>query len=176
MTSPVLRQLRDFAIGALVAVIIATCAFVAVRNTELRGKQIELATRAVTAIVEGKAAVPGVHGVLVGDSAPSKKHALLRQRQVLDGGTWRALTSQGSPDDKLFYDAASRIERYRVDPQIALVLERTGLARGTPFVELLRDGSGRAIAWQVVAPPDAGAAAQATQPPATATNGIAIEG
>jgi ABC-type sugar transport system permease subunit len=141
MTGPVVRQLRDFAIGAFLAIIFATCAFVAVRNTELRAKQIELATRAATAIVDGKAPVPGLHAVLVGDSAPSKKHAILRQRQVLDAGTWRALTAKGSPDDKLFYDAATRFEREG------------------EFATLLRDGTGRAIVARAVTPASGGGSA-----------------
>ena len=34
-THPVIRQLRDFGVGALLAIIVATCGFVAVRNRAL---------------------------------------------------------------------------------------------------------------------------------------------
>ena len=129
MSHPVVRQLRDFALGSIVAILIATIAFVAVRNRELAAKQIELATRAAEAIALGRP-TPAVHAVLVGDAAPSPKHPYLRQRQVLDGDNWRPLAASGSPDDKLFYDAASRFERQ-------------GRAE---FAEFIKDGSGRAIA------------------------------
>ena len=52
------RQLRDFGVGALAAIIIATVAFVAVRNKELAARQIDVATRAVDALVIGKAPLP----------------------------------------------------------------------------------------------------------------------
>ncbi|HEU0037416.1 MAG TPA: sugar ABC transporter permease [Kofleriaceae bacterium] len=128
MKSPVLRQLRDFVLGALVAMLIATCAFVAVRNRELAAHQIDLATRAAEAVADGKTPLPAAHAVIVGEAVASPKHAQLRHRQVLDGGQWRALAAGGGPDDKLIYDAANRFDR-------------TG-----PFAELIRDGSGRAIA------------------------------
>jgi ABC-type sugar transport system permease subunit len=141
---PVLRQLRDFGLGSLVAIIIAVCGFVAMRNTELAHQQIELATRAATAIASDRAPLAGVHAVLVGDAAPSKKHPYVRHRQVRDGDVWRSLTMGGSPDDKLFYDAATRFDRQGA------------------FAELLRDGSGRAIA----ARPSGKAIAIAVTPPA----------
>jgi ABC-type sugar transport system permease subunit len=144
MSHPVVGQLRDFAIGALLAILIATCAFVAVRNRELASKQIDLATRAVAAVAEGRAELPTVHAVLVGDTAASKKHEYLRQRQVRDSAGWRALAAGGSPDDKLFYDAANRFER-------------TGA-----FAELLKDGSGRALAAR--AAPGTGIAIAVTEP------------
>jgi ABC-type sugar transport system permease subunit len=125
---PVLRQLRDFGFGSLVAIIIAVSAFVAVRNHELADRQIDLATRAAQAVADGRTTLPGVHAVQVGAAAPSQKHPFLRHRLVKDGDRWRRLGAAGSVDDKLFYDAANRFERSGV------------------FAELLRDGSGRAIA------------------------------
>jgi len=130
VSHPVVRQLRDFVLGSALAVIIATCAFVAVRNRELAAKQIDLASRAADAIAEGQAPLPTVHAVLVGDAVPSTKNPYLRQREVKDGDEWRPLTAGGSFDDKLFYDAASRFERQGRQP----------------FKELLKDGSGCAIA------------------------------
>lgn len=187
MSHPVVRQLRDFAFGAFVAIIVATCAFVAVRNKELAANQVDLATRAADAIANGRPSPPTVHAVLIGDSAASKKHSYLRQRQVLDGDRWRPLSAAGSPDDKLFYDAASRFERtapntvaailaaahtrqQRVDELIKIGdLTRAQAASGrplrVPFEELLRDGTGRAIAVRetAVTRPD-GIAIAVTQP------------
>ncbi|MEO8705532.1 MAG: sugar ABC transporter permease [Kofleriaceae bacterium] len=139
------KQLRDFAIAALLAIVIATCAFVAVRNRELASTQIDLATRAVDAVAEGRAEPPTVHAVLVGDPEPSKQHAYLRQRQVREAGSWRPLAAGGSPDDKLFYDAANRFER----------------GGNLAFAELLKDGSGRALAGR---PAGAGIAIAVTEP------------
>ena len=126
--NPVLRQLRDFGLGSLVAIIIAVSAFVAVRNHELADRQIDLATRAAQAVADGRTTLPGVHAVQIGDAAASQKHPFLRHRQVKDGERWRRLAAGGSPEDKLYYDAANRFER------------------SGEFAELLRDGSGRAIA------------------------------
>ncbi len=160
---PITKQLRDFAIGAFLAILIATGAFVAVRNHELAERQIDLATRSAEAVVEGRVEPPTVHAVIVGAPAPSKKHPILRQRQVRDQGQWRTLSASGSVDDKLFYDAANRFERIK---QTLANLETAcgSLARVThapfppcelwihqldgwnQFGELLRDGSGRAIA------------------------------
>jgi ABC-type sugar transport system permease subunit len=135
---PVLqRQLRDFAVVAVAAIVIATIAFVAVRNTELAERQIDLARRSAQALTEGRAALPTVHGALVSAATPSKKHPYLRHRKILDepGAAWRHLggSSSSAParaGDKLFYDAATRFEQ----------LHRGELA------ELMRDGSGRALA------------------------------
>ena len=126
------RQLRVFAVGALVAIAIATAAFVAVRNRELAAKQIDLAVRAADAVVDGRAEIPGVHAVLVGAHEASSRSgtaSFVRHRRVRDDGRWRELTAGGSPEDKLFYDAAVRFDR-----------------TATPFDELVKDGSGRAIA------------------------------
>jgi len=122
------RQLRDFAAVATLAVIIATAAFVAVRNTELAARQIDLATRTAENIAAGRAALPTVHGALVSAATSSKKHPYLRRRQILDAGSWRALGGANAPDDKLFYDAATRFDR------------------DGEFAELMPDGTGRAMA------------------------------
>lgn len=114
------RQLRDFGVGALAAIVIATCAFVAVRNRELIARQIELAQRAAHA--------GGAEAVLVGPAERSAKHHYLRHRQVLDHGAWRPLVADGGGDAKLVYDAANRFDR------------------SGEFAALIPDGSARAIA------------------------------
>ncbi|HET9993698.1 MAG TPA: hypothetical protein VFQ65_34410, partial [Kofleriaceae bacterium] len=129
MTGLLNRQLRDFAIAGALAIVIASVAFVAVRNREVIERQFDLAGRSALAVAEDREPLPTVHGVLVGPSTASRAHPFLRHREVRDDG-WRTLqASPLHPDDKLFYDAATRFDR---DHQ--------------PFVELLRDGSGRAIA------------------------------
>jgi ABC-type sugar transport system permease subunit len=141
------RQLRDFGVGALVAIIIATVALVAVRNKELAARQIDVAARAVDALTAGKAPLPTVHGAIISAATPSKKHPYLRQRRILEepGTTWRVLGGVGAKaDDKLFYDAATRFDR------------EGGLAVGA----LMPDGTGRAI----VARSACDAAATATKP------------
>ncbi len=144
----VVRQLRDFAVGAAIAILIATVAFVAVRNKELAARQIDLATRAADAIADGRS-LPDVHAVVVGPATPSAKRPYLRKRQVLDGGAWRDLVAGHHADDKLFYDAASRHDR--LVPGAA-----------PAFAELLSDGTGRAIAVR----PSAKGVAIAVTPPA----------
>jgi ABC-type sugar transport system permease subunit len=137
---PVLqRQLRDFTVVASFAILIATVAFVAVRNTELAARQIDLAERTAQALAEGRTALPAVHGVLVTQATPSKKHPYLRHRKILEPGVdaprapWRHLGGAASStptraDDKLFYDAATRFDR------------------DGEYAEMMKDGSGRAIA------------------------------
>ncbi|HEY1555206.1 MAG TPA: sugar ABC transporter permease [Kofleriaceae bacterium] len=126
MTLPVVRrQLRDFVAGAACALLIATVAFVGVRNRELADHQLALADRAATALADGHAAVAGARAVLVGPATPSPHYRFLHHRRVLDAGAWRVLAT-GS-DDKLFYDAANRF------------------AHDGAFAELLPDGSGRAL-------------------------------
>jgi len=114
------RQLRDFGVGALAAIIIATCAFVAVRNHELIDRQIELAQHA--------AATAGDGSVLVGPAERSTKHGYLHHRQVLIRGAWVPLVAGAGPDAKLIYDAAARFDR------------------GGAFAELVPDGTARAVA------------------------------
>jgi ABC-type sugar transport system permease subunit len=167
----VVRQLRDFAVASVLAIVIATCAFVAVRNRELAERQLDLASRAAQAIAEGRA-LPDVHAVLVGAAKPSPKRPYLRHRQVFEAGAWRALTAGASPDDKLFFDAATRFERTAPgarDAAAGAASDRaaTGedpvrdLERAGAFTELLPDGSGRAIA---VRPATRGLAMAVTPP------------
>ncbi|MDQ3370437.1 MAG: hypothetical protein M3680_33875, partial [Myxococcota bacterium] len=93
MSHLVVRQLRDFAFGAVIAIVIATVAFVAVRNHELAARQLDQATRAIAALAEDRAPLPGVHAAVVGAAVPSPTHPYLRHRQVRDGGTWRPLVA-----------------------------------------------------------------------------------
>jgi len=127
MTGLLQRQLRDFAVAAALAVIIASVAFVAARNHDVIDRQLSLAQHSVAALISDKEVLPTVHGALIGPAISSAKHPELRHREINEGTTWRRLGH--APDDKLFYDAATRFDRDHV-----------------PFVELLRDGSGRAIA------------------------------
>jgi ABC-type sugar transport system permease subunit len=131
---PVLqRQLRDFGALAVLAIIIATVAFVVVRNTQLAASQQDLALRGANALVEGRTPLPTVQGVLVTAATPSKKHPYLRHRQIRELDTaWRHLGGSQAmgADDKLFYDAAKRFDQ----------------AKLPVLVELMKDGSGRAIA------------------------------
>ncbi|MBL9018649.1 MAG: hypothetical protein JNL83_30970, partial [Myxococcales bacterium] len=108
------EQLRDFVVAAAVCILIASAAFVGVRNRELAARQIDLADKAAEALAEGRA-LPDVHAVIVGKAVPSKQRPYLRTRSVKEpGGAWRPLAA-GAPgataDDKLFYDAATRFER-----------------------------------------------------------------
>ena len=115
------RQLRDFACVAVLAILIATAAFVAVRNTELATRQTALAERAVTALRDGGELPPTVTGFVVSAATPSPKHAFLRKRTVLVDGHWQPLL------DKVIYDAAARFDREG------------------PIAELMNDASGRAL-------------------------------
>ncbi len=130
----VVRQLRDFAVGAALCVLIASAAFVGVRNRELADHQRALADRAASEIADGRT-LPDVHAVIVGAATPSKKRSYLKTRQIKDAGVWRALTATApgaTADDKLFYDAATRFDRA---PEL-----------DAAFTALLSDGSGRALA------------------------------
>src|SRR5512139_2783582 len=106
MAQAVVRQLRDFAVGAAIAILIATVAFVAVRNKELAASQIDRAHLCIEAVVADRTPLPDVHAVVVGAAEASPKHSYLRRRNVRDAGAWRPLVRGGSPDDMLFYDAA----------------------------------------------------------------------
>jgi ABC-type sugar transport system permease subunit len=130
----VVRQLRDFAFGAAIAILIATVAFVAVRNKELAALQLDRAARGIETVLADRTPLPDVHAVVVGAAQPSSKYTFIRRRDVLEAGAWRLLGSGAGADDKLFYDAANRIERLARDHK-------------TPsFAELIPDGTGRAIA------------------------------
>jgi ABC-type sugar transport system permease subunit len=123
------RQMRDFGVAAALAIIVATCAFVGVRNRELIARQLDLAERSAQALAQGQSVLPTVAGHVIGPATSSPKHPYLTRRQVRDPGvSARELGGSGaSPDDKLYYDAAKRFD-----------------ARGA-FTEMMRDGSGRAI-------------------------------
>lgn len=125
------RQLRDFAVGAVCALVIATCAFVGVRNRELAARQIDLAQRSAADLAAGHETLPTVHGGIVSAATASSQHPYIRHRRLREGHTWRVLAggsaAQRQLDDKLIYDAANRFT-------------------GAPFAELLDDGTGRAIA------------------------------
>jgi ABC-type sugar transport system permease subunit len=108
---------------------IASVAFVAARNHDVIDRQLALAQRSVTALVGDGEILPTVHGGLIGPAIASPKHPELRHREIEDGAGWRLLAGGSAADDKLFYDAAARFDREHA-----------------AFVELLRDGSGRAIA------------------------------
>jgi len=131
---PVLqRQLRDFAVVAVLAILFATVAFVVVRNTELAARQTDIAKQAAIAVADGRTPLPPVQAVVVSAPTPSKKHPYIRHRQIREpDGAWRRLGGSQSTnaDDKLFYDAATRFEQAKADV----------------LVEMMRDGSGRALA------------------------------
>jgi ABC-type sugar transport system permease subunit len=141
------RQMRDFAVAAALAIVVATCAFVGVRNRELIARQLDLAERSAHALRDGKSALPTVHGHVVAPAKSSPKHPFLTRRQVRDPGSRaRELGGTGaSPDDKLFYDAAKHFDEHG------------------EYVELMRDGTGRAIA-----------AVRSTAPIDSMTRGAAI--
>jgi ABC-type sugar transport system permease subunit len=139
---PVLqRQLRDFGAIAILALIIATVAFVAVRNHELADRQLELADRAAQSVVRGQQVPPTTVGAVVTRAKPSPTYPYLRRREIGSVGAaseaaWRPLggTAGISVHDKEFYDAATRFER-------------TGSYR-----EMMPDASGRAIAVRCAVP------------------------
>ena len=124
------RQLRDFGVGAILAIIVATVAFVAVRNTELASRQIDLAERTAAAIATNQAPLPTVDSAIVSPPIASKKHAYLLQRQIRDAnGAWHPLIADAAnPLNKLFYDAANRFDH------------------AGKLAELMPDGTGRALA------------------------------
>ncbi|HEY1551218.1 MAG TPA: sugar ABC transporter permease [Kofleriaceae bacterium] len=111
-------QLRDFAVGALVALAIASAAFVSARNRDVIDHQLELADRAAHAIAAGSQPLQPIRGGLVGPAVVSPAHPFLTHREIAGHRL----------DDKLVYDAATRFAR---DHQRTYVLA---------------DGSGRAVA------------------------------
>lgn len=146
----ILAQLRDFAVAMLLAIVIASAAFVAVRNTELAERQLAIATHATVEVVAGRDPLPGSHVVLVGPATPNKTRAFLKQRNIKELGadaTWQPLTA-GVVDGKLFYDAANRADR------------------GEAISELLRDGSGRGLVVARLQAGEPGVVVIALTPPA----------
>jgi ABC-type sugar transport system permease subunit len=135
----VVRQLRDFTVAAVLAVLIAVGAFVIERNTSLVAQQTELAQRGAAAIAQGRA-LPDVQTVIVGPATPSKTRPYLRERSFVERIdrdaplaklAWKPLVASAGPNAKLFYDAANRFEREHAS---------------STTVEMLADGTGRAIA------------------------------
>ena len=122
------NQLRDFLVAGALAILIASAAFVGVRNKELAARQLDLATRSAEAIANARDALPTVHAAIISEPRVSTKHPYLRRRLIRDGGKPRVLGADRShADDKLFYDAANRFQR------------------DGAFAELIPDGTGRAI-------------------------------
>src|SRR6185312_15808747 len=70
MTGALHRQLRDFAVAGAFAIVIASVAFVAVRNREVIERQFDLADRSALAVSEDREPLPTVHGAIVGPSTP----------------------------------------------------------------------------------------------------------
>ena len=122
---PVLgRQVGDFLVAGALALVIASAAFVGVRNRELAARQIDLASRSADAVAEGRDALPTVHAAIVSEPRVSTKHPFLRRRTIHEGSRSRVLGAEPhNADDKLFYDAANR----------------------APVSEILPDGTGRAL-------------------------------
>ena len=128
------KQLRDFVVGAFLAIVAASCAFVAVRNLELADKQLALATRAIDDLAAGRAPLAHTRAVIVGPAIASAAHPYLRRRASWDGASWKDVAGVDA-DAKLIYDAAQRFDRRgpAVDDR----------SRGE--AQLLSDGSGRAL-------------------------------
>jgi ABC-type sugar transport system permease subunit len=127
---PVVRgQLRDFLVAGALAIVIASAAFVGVRNKELAARQLDLAARSAEAAADGRDALPTVHAALVSEPRVSTKHPYLRRRLIREGvAKPRVLGADRShADDKLFYDAANRFQR------------------DGAFAEMIPDGTGRAV-------------------------------
>src|SRR3569623_1270594 len=122
---PVLgRQVGDFLVAGALALVIASAAFVGVRNRELAARQVDLASRSADAVAEGRDALPTVHAASVSEPRVSTKHPFLRRRTIHEGSRSRVLGAEPhNADDKLFYDAANR----------------------APVSEILPDGTGRAL-------------------------------
>src|SRR5262245_8051261 len=125
---PVIRgQLRDFLVAGALAIVIASAAFVGVRNKELAARQLDLAARSAEAAADSRDALPTVHAALVSERRVSTKHPYLRRRLIREGTAKpRVLGADRShADDKLFYDAANRFQR------------------DGAFAEMIPDGTGR---------------------------------
>ena len=135
--------LRSYAIGALLAVVVAATSFVRHRNLEFEQRELERARTAAAAIARGETPLSNaVASGIVAPAQPSKRYPFLRHRQLADG---RTLGGPTAPiDDKLLYDAATRAETLGA------------------FARFLDDDSGRVVA---AAPTDAGVAVVVSVPP-----------
>ncbi len=156
------RQLRDFVAAAVVALAIATAAFVSERNGELADHQLDLAARAMQQIVATHTEVPSAHAAIVEPAIASSKHPFLRHRRAFDGTQPRLLGAgpdkSGERPTRSAAEGAAEVDKSgerptrsaaeggaEVDDKLlydaANRVERIGA-----FAELLPDGSGRALA------------------------------
>jgi ABC-type sugar transport system permease subunit len=128
--SAVPGALRDWAIGATAALVMATVVFVGFRNRELTERQRGAARDAAAALARGGKPVGDIEVAgVVSAARPSQRHPFLRQRTVVIGSRARPLGgSHAAPGDKLLYDAAGRFDR------------------SGAFDDWVSDGSGRAVA------------------------------
>jgi ABC-type sugar transport system permease subunit len=139
-------QLRDFFAAAVIGICFASCAFVAVRNTELAERQLDLATRSADSLARGESALPTVTGALLTPAIASPAHPYLRHRKVVErDGALRDLR----PDEKPLYDAANQL-----------------VGSAATSASMLPDGTGRAIAARSGPDGRVGVAITATARPA----------
>jgi hypothetical protein len=108
-------QLRDFFAAAVIGICFASCAFVAVRNTELAERQLDLATRSADSLARGESALPTVTGALltpaIRDLRPDEKPLYDAANQLvgsaatsasmLPDGTGRAIAARSGPDGRV---------------------------------------------------------------------------
>ncbi|HEY1811275.1 MAG TPA: sugar ABC transporter permease [Kofleriaceae bacterium] len=132
-------QARDFVAAALVALAVASAAFVSARNRDVVDGQLALAERSAHALAAGTQPLEPMRGGLVGPAITSRSHSFLTHREIREPtGAWHRL------DDKLVYDAATRFARDHADHYV------------------LADGTGRAVA--VVRAPNNELAIAITEP------------
>lgn len=143
---PVRSALRDAAVAAFALWLVLFTAFVRHRNHELADRERARAYAAAAAVAAGEAPLHATSALgVVLPAEPDPRHPFLARRAVVDPAGTRALGGAEAPAaDKLLYDAAARFDREG------------------PFVGLLTDGSGRAVA--AIATPR-GPAIAVTAPP-----------
>lgn len=131
---PLRSALRDAGIAAVVLLLVLFTAFVRHRNGEHASRERRRAVEAAQAVARGDAPVHATSAIgVVRPAVASKAHPYLARRKVVapgaKAGGERALGGPEAPaGDKLLYDAASRYDREG------------------PFIAMLADGSGRAVA------------------------------
>ncbi len=135
-------QLRDFAVAAIIAIAIASAAFVSARDRDVIDRQLALAQRSAAALAEGTQPMVPSRGGLVGPAIASPAHPYLKHREVREpAGAWHRL------DDKLIYDAATRFDARDLCPAGSTAEGRCGsMERERAASWLLADGTGRAVA------------------------------
>ena len=143
---PVRAALRDAGVAALALWLVLFAAFVRHRNSEHASRERGRALASAQAVAAGDTPVHAVSAAgVVRPAVASKQHAFLARRMLVDGKRERALGGPEAPAaDKLLYDAAARFEREG------------------PYVAMLTDGTGRAVA---VVKTKKGAAVAVTAPP-----------